>query len=274
MMRMSVWSSYYRELPIKEAIMEFKKHGVNATELSDEHGSDMLLLDNPIKEGENLRKFAEDQNFEISQGHLWLRCHMCSDQAWWAFLKRWIDMYEEIGIKNAVLHLDGTATLNGLSGYDAANGNIAHLMKIDEYLEKTNKKIVICLENLRWMKNSIEVLNYTLSKLGGSKHFGICLDTGHLNISEVNNQEDFIVRAGKNLRALHIADNQGKDDQHMIPFGRGNVDFEEVVRSLKKIGYDGLFNYEIPGESYGVPLEIRGYKLEYIAKGYEYLMNL
>ena len=57
-----------------------------------------------------------------------------------------------------------------------------------------------------------------------------------------------------------------------MPFGRGTVDFIGVVRALKEINYDGLFNLEIPGERH-CPLEIRGYKIEYIKRMYEYLLD-
>ena len=39
---------------------------------------------------------------------------------------------------------------------------------------------------------------------------------------------------------------------------------------MKSLGYDGLYNLEIPGEKYG-SYEIRGYKLDYIKRVFEYL---
>ena len=41
-----------------------------------------------------------------------------------------------------------------------------------------------------------------------------------------------------------------KSDQHMLPFGRGNIDFEAVVAALREIGFDGTLSLEsnvIPG---------------------------
>ena len=58
----------------------------------------------------------------------------------------------------------------------------------------------------------------------------------------------------------------------MMPFGKGNVNFGEVVQALREIDYEGLFNLEIPGERLA-PLEVRGYKVEYVRKCYEYLMS-
>jgi sugar phosphate isomerase/epimerase len=49
----------------------------------------------------------------------------------------------------------------------------------------------------------------------------------------------------------------------MMPFTRGNVNFVEVIKALREVGYDGVFNLEIPGESQ-IPLELRDAKLSFI----------
>ena len=103
-----------------------------------------------------------------------------------------------------------------------------------------------------------------------SENLGITLDTGHLNIND-KDQVGFIRRAGKNIKALHLADNEGQADQHLMPYGKGTVNFVDVVREMKKLGYDGLYNLEIPGETQRAPREILGYKLDYIKKMMEYI---
>ena len=105
----------------------------------------------------------------------------------------------------------------------------------------------------------------------GSKQLGICLDTGHLNLT-VKGHRDFILKAGARLKALHIADNDGVTDQHRMPFNYGTVDFYEVVRALREIGYEGIFNLEISGEAW-IPHELRDAKLCFIKRGYELLMR-
>ena len=45
-----------------------------------------------------------------------------------------------------------------------------------------------------------------------------------------------------------------------------------MVKTLKEIGYDGLFNYEVPGECV-CPMEIRAHKLQYAKAMFEYLMK-
>ena len=72
----------------------------------------------------------------------------------------------------------------------------------------------------------------------------------------------FIRAAGSRLKALHIADNDTSGDQHLLPFGCGTVDWQDVMRGLREVGYSGLFNFEVPGER-RAPLAVRREKLRY-----------
>ena len=58
----------------------------------------------------------------------------------------------------------------------------------------------------------------------------------------------------------------------MMPYAKGNINFVEVVKALREVGYDGLFNLEIGGET-KIPLELRREKLKYIKACYDYLMT-
>ena len=256
------------QLEIEDAVDRFIKNGIYASELSDEHGLALLQRsDDVLETGRRLREFLNARGFEISQGHLWLKIKICSDDTAIEKLFKWIDLYEAIGIKNMVLHCDSLIGTE-LTFEEKVKANADRLKVLAEYIK--DKNITICLENLRlFTRNADEILS--IIKEIGSDRFGICLDTGHLNISD-KDQRAFILKAGKKLKALHIADNQGETDQHLMPFGKGNVNFSEVVTALREIGYDSLFNYEIPGESQ-IPIELRDKKLAFIKAGYEYLMR-
>ena len=41
-MKLGIWSSYYRELSIEEAVQRFVDNGIYSSELSDEHGFELL----------------------------------------------------------------------------------------------------------------------------------------------------------------------------------------------------------------------------------------
>ncbi len=74
--------------------------------------------------------------------------------------------------------------------------------------------------------------------------FVACLDIGHAEMRGLNTSaEQSILTLGNSLQALHIHDNDKHYDSHQIPFSM-NIDFEKVVRALKKIGYNGYFTLE------------------------------
>lgn len=274
--KLSIWSQYYHELTIEDAVERFIKNGIYASELADEHGFELLgRSDDFISTGKSLKKFIDERNFEISQGHLWLGVKICSDDDAVKILHNWIDMYEAIGIKNMVLHCDNLVGTS-FKRQEKIDKNVEKLMLIADYIK--DKDITICLENLRLhspdetyiIDQNADDLLYIIDRVGNQK-FGICLDTGHLNMTEKDHYK-FILKAGKKLKALHIADNEGFSDQHMMPFARGNVNFQEVVKGLREVDYKGLFNLEIPGESH-IPIELRDAKLQYIKACYDYLMR-
>ena len=43
---------------------------------------------------------------------------------------------------------------------------------------------------------------------------------------------------------LHVHDNNGKYDQHLVPL-MGVIDFKEFGKALKEIGFDGVFSLEL-----------------------------
>ena len=271
-MKLSVWSSYYIELSPEDAILELAKHGIHYTELSDEHAAILIKRGNPTEVGKAFGEFANANGVEILQGHLWLQVMLCSDEENTVkTLCDWLDMFEAIGIKNAVLHCDRIRSNPEMPPQQRVEENVRVLKRLAQHIE--GRSINICLENLTAVglcSNADEILSI-IEKVG-SNNLGICLDTGHLHLCEDRDQVKFIKTAGKYLKALHIADNDKSTDQHLMPFGKGNVDFFGVVKALEEIGYDGLFNYEIPGENH-CPICVRNYKLDYIKNTFDYLIE-
>lgn len=269
-MKTSVWSSYYYHHTPEDALREFKAHGFNYCELSCEHSEVLLERGDPQAVGKEFKKAAKEIGVEVLQGHLFFygkRIGLKEDRE---LIKKQLDLFVAIGIKSAVLHCDPFANEKGEKApvEVAREGNIKALSDLLDHVK--GKDIVICLENLISSPavNNIEGLMYFIDYFK-SENLGICLDTGHLNINK-GSQAEFIKRAGKNLKALHLADNEGQGDQHMMPYGKGNVDFKTVIRETKALNYEGLYNLEIPGESQA-PLEILGYKLDYLQNVMAYL---
>lgn len=269
-MELSIWSSYYIELSPEDAILRLKQNGLNSVELSDEHGLAILSRSSdPVSEGRKFGEYAKSIGMDIPQGHLWLRVQLVRDENAIERMKQWLDLFEAIGIKNMVLHIDNCGGLD-YSKEDIYKANAEKLKMLTDYIGE--REIFICLENLiAEGTNSIDDLLAIIDMVGSDK-IGITLDTGHLNVSKTSSQKEFIYKAGKKLRALHIADNEGASDQHLMPYGKGNVDFDEVISALRDIGYEGILNYEIPGEN-RCPIEVRDMKTKYVIDSYGYLMN-
>lgn len=70
----------------------------------------------------------------------------------------------------------------------------------------------------------------------------------HLALSKAEPHDVFIRNCGKTLKALHIADNFGVKDDHRLPYIGNSVDWVKTAAALRETGYDGLINFEIPGE--------------------------
>lgn len=98
-------------------------------------------------------------------------------------------------------------------------------------------------------KDALRMIN----EIGLGK-LGILLDVGHMNL----NGEDFketietITRLGNVPFHIHIDDNHGDADTHLIP-GEGGIDFSSLARALKGIDYQGFISAELGFQYTGDP---------------------
>lgn len=75
------------------------------------------------------------------------------------------------------------------------------------------------------------------------------LDVGHAHLQ--GEVFDFIDSFDSKIKHVHVSDNEGVQDQH-LPIGQGTIDWESVIKALKKKGYDGWLvveSYENMAES-------------------------
>lgn len=71
-----------------------------------------------------------------------------------------------------------------------------------------------------------------LMKELASEHFGVCFDTGHMNIFSGVPLSDWLDELGAFVIELHLHDNQGNLDSH-LPVGEGSFDFDSLFDRLK-----------------------------------------
>ncbi len=72
---------------------------------------------------------------------------------------------------------------------------------------------------------------------------GLCWDTGHAQLQKLD-QEAAISSMGARLKAIHVQDNDGLSDAHILPF-HGKIDWNAVVAGLKGAGYQGPWTFEV-----------------------------
>lgn len=128
-------------------------------------------------------------------------------------------------------------------------------------LIKKYSGVKICLENI-FSRRPNRIIEGRLSNAAdacrmidelnaeaGGDYFGFCLDVGHANLTNRNIKE-YVKELGSRLTILHIHDNNGLEDLHMIPYsylatGSSHVcDWEGFVEGLKEIGYRGVLAFE------------------------------
>ena len=74
-------------------------------------------------------------------------------------------------------------------------------------------------------------------------NLGIVLDSGHANVCG-EPLERAIITANDRLFHVHIDDNDGLRDQHLIP-GQGSIDFIGFFHALEKAKYQGFIGVEL-----------------------------
>lgn len=122
--------------------------------------------------------------------------------------------------------------------------------------------VMVCLENMfkhdhlhgyeGACSDATEACWYidTLNAEAGEELFGFCLDTGHLYLT-ARNLYQFITKLGKRLTLLHIHENNGFGDSHVLPYTqmdqtgkRPITDWEKFIKGLAEIGYEGALSFE------------------------------
>ena len=78
-----------------------------------------------------------------------------------------------------------------------------------------------------------------------SPNIGICLDTGHANVFG-QDLGDVVRLCAPYLRVVHVHDNNGEQDQHLLPY-LGTANWDSFVNAMAEIGYAGVLSLETEG---------------------------
>lgn len=75
---------------------------------------------------------------------------------------------------------------------------------------------------------------------------GICMDVGHAHI--MGEVSDAIESCSGHIVTTHLHDNRRQSDDHLSP-GEGNIDWPATLMELQKVGYDGVWLFEVANTS-------------------------
>ena len=125
-------------------------------------------------------------------------------------------------------------------------------------MERFTEDLNLCLkfskeENVQLSLENIQSPYFLFSKLESApeivkkvKDLTITLDVGHAYIMECSSRKRSVEKKiaekienilGKKIGHLHIHDNFGVKDEHLVP-GDGKINFKPIIKALRKTGYN------------------------------------
>ena len=210
----------------------------NRAKLIKEAGFDSVL----VYYDENISEIVyhiNQQGLEIDALHLPYKNEVnkiwqeqeCSKEYLEKLLKG-IDFAHKNGIDCVVLHITS-------SNYPPEK-NINGINFINKLLQKCEQyNIYLCLENLR----RLDYLNYIYDNCC-NRYLAFCFDTGHAHAFTKNSSTFPHQILSKSLKCVHLHDNDGNDDLHLMPFD-GNIKWDRIVEYINKYSIDRRISLEL-----------------------------
>lgn len=192
-----------------------------------------------------ISKTADEIGIKLIQAHSPMGTPLADEDG--SFLEdtlRCVDACGAWDIKNLVVH---SGYVRGLSREQTLERNKKFFMPLLERAERYGVNILVenfnkmHIENLYWIDNAPDLLQ--MINCVNHPLFHAVWDVGHANMQEMP-QDDALRLLGDHVRALHIQDNMGDRDSHLVPF-LGTLNMDAVMNGLIDIGYKGYFTFEV-----------------------------
>ena len=193
---------------------------------------------------EEIAKTADTLGMKLIQAHAPMGKPLADGGKLLSETLRCVDACGAWGIPNLVVH---SGYVHGLSPEETFARNKEFFMPLLERAEKYGVNILVenfnkmHIDGLYWIDNApdllrmIETVNHPL--------FHAVWDTGHANMQDMP-QDEALRILGSHVRALHVQDNMGNEDSHLVPF-LGTMNMDSVMSGLMDIGYNGYFTFEV-----------------------------
>jgi sugar phosphate isomerase/epimerase len=152
-----------------------------------------------------------------------------------------------------------TGVSGGKLAEDTRERNAAFFREMADYARPFN--VGIALENM-WGKTPEGISRYAvraeellrLIEDIDRENVGACWDVEHGSVEKLD-QGAAIRLLGGRLKAVHISDETGPNNIHILPYS-GFVNWEEVMEALAAIDYQGAFAFEIQHYLPAMPMKL------------------
>lgn len=104
------------------------------------------------------------------------------------------------------------------------------------------------------------------------EYVGACYDFGHGNLMPGSHREKLRC-LGHRLRALHVHDNHGQADEHLLPL-YGSIDWRECMSALAELDWQGDLTFEAQEFGRYLPAEMKHLAVEQSVQVGRYLIQL
>lgn len=235
-----------------KAVELIKQAGFDAIDHSYyyEKECDEILGENYKEYAQNLRAHLDHVGISCNQAHapFTFNYGMNTDLSEPKYLNivRSLESASILGAKNIIVH-----SITVPDDVDFEEYNIAYYSSFIPYCEAFN--IHVAVENL-FKKDAKR--NRLIGKIGSPQELNsivkkinspwivACVDVGHAALTGYE-PENFISRVDPHiLKCLHVQDNDYLGDRHTLPY-LANLNWEAIMTSLKKSGYEDDLTFEI-----------------------------
>lgn len=209
----------------------------------------------------SLRKAADRLGIACNQSHGPFPYYKAGNDKWNAEIFGWcvraLELTSLVGGATCILHPchDWTARENAeriflpLEPYCKKYGVKIAVENMWSYDQETGRAIPSVCDTAQSFLEHMELLD--------PAYFVACLDIGHAEmVGEETSAAELILALGDRLKALHVHDNDLKNDLHINPYG-GKIDWEPIYAALRAVGYSGEFTFEADSFVYKFPEALR-----------------
>lgn len=246
-------ASKFGELKAVEMLAQAGFDAIDFTMSGMKKDDYILNSDEYKKYASQLCEAAKRNNIYFNQGHAVSYIYNKDAETAYKLLVlrniRALEIAGLMGIKTLIVHPIESGNYIGREGY-VFEQNMKYYKTLLPYAEEFGVKIACenmwCGDKKRGVtrgsvcSNPYEHAHYVDAM--ESDMFVACLDVGHSSLAG-REAQDCIRVLGSRLQALHIHDNDYKDDMHTLP-GLSEMNWDEITKALADINYQGDFTFE------------------------------